>query len=48
MKFVLFRIEISTIKLSSCYNNSEEALFPMDIVASGNCDTTISTYSKAV
>jgi hypothetical protein len=48
MKNVLFISIILTFLLLSCYNDSEEALFPMDVIASGNCDTTIFTYSKAM
>jgi hypothetical protein len=48
MKNVLFISIIFTFLMSSCYNDSEEALFPMNVIESGNCDTTVFTYSKAV
>jgi hypothetical protein len=48
MKNVFFTIAIFTILFSSCYNDSEEALFPMNVIEAGNCDTTIFTYSKAI
>jgi hypothetical protein len=48
MKYVLFTIAILAISLFSCYNDSEEGLFPMNVIESGNCDTSIYTYGKAI
>jgi hypothetical protein len=48
MTRIQFIIIVLSILITSCYNDSEEALFPMNFIASGNCDTTIFTYGKAI
>jgi hypothetical protein len=48
MKTIFLLASTITFMFTSCYNDSEEALFPMNVITSGNCDTTIFTYGKAV
>jgi hypothetical protein len=48
MRFLYLTVIILMSFLNSCYNDSEETLFPQAILNGQQCDTSIYTYSGAI
>lgn len=48
MKKSALTIAVISLFVSSCYNDSEESLFPLSYIDAQPCDTSIFTYKDAI